>query len=315
MAFDLENFAATSERVQWEDLDFDAFDAQPLDDPTLRVLRYMCDVEYHTSCYLRDLLVTRSHRKDEARGFMTTWNREEFWHGEALGRVLEAHGEPPSSVRVQSTRDHQSKHDAFMPMYNWVANKLTPHVPAVHMTWGAINEWLTQAAYTRLAAKADHPVFTELLSRIKKQEGRHIDFYASQARRRLEGSTTAQRMTRFGLRNFWTPVGAGLMPEAEVRHLASLLFSDDAGRAAVERIDRQVDRLPGLAGLGVAATAADRLVNGQPAKNDSDWSAIKERVRARIVAREPSTPRPGATPVSSVARPAVTHRTASSVAA
>ena len=36
MAFDLENFAATSERVQWEDLDFDAFDAQPLDDPTLR---------------------------------------------------------------------------------------------------------------------------------------------------------------------------------------------------------------------------------------------------------------------------------------
>ena len=29
MAFDLENFAATSERVHWEDLDFDAFDAQP----------------------------------------------------------------------------------------------------------------------------------------------------------------------------------------------------------------------------------------------------------------------------------------------
>ena len=92
MAFDLENFAATSERVQWEDLDFDAFDAQPLDDPTLRVLRYMCDVEYHTSCYLRDLLVTRSHRKDEARGFMTTWNREEFWHGEALAAVLGRHG-------------------------------------------------------------------------------------------------------------------------------------------------------------------------------------------------------------------------------
>ncbi len=36
MAFDLEAFAATSDRVRWEDLDFDEFDTRPLDDETLR---------------------------------------------------------------------------------------------------------------------------------------------------------------------------------------------------------------------------------------------------------------------------------------
>ena len=92
MAFELERFAETSDRVRWEDLDFDTFEDQPLDADTLRSLRYMCDIEYHTSCYLRDLLVTRSHRSEESRGFMTTWNREEFWHGEALAAVLGRHG-------------------------------------------------------------------------------------------------------------------------------------------------------------------------------------------------------------------------------
>src|SRR5699024_7869375 len=92
MAFDLRRFAESSEPVKYEDLDFDTFLSQPLDEQTLRSLRYMCDVEYHTSCFLRDLLVTPSHREEDAGGFMTMWNREEFWHGEALAAVLAKHG-------------------------------------------------------------------------------------------------------------------------------------------------------------------------------------------------------------------------------
>ena len=74
MAFDLEAFAETSEPVGWDDLDFDTFETQPLDENTLRSLRYMCDVEFHTSCYLRDMLVTPSHREEDAGDFMTVWN-------------------------------------------------------------------------------------------------------------------------------------------------------------------------------------------------------------------------------------------------
>ena len=117
------------------------------------------------------------------------------------------------------------------------------------MTWGAINEWTTQAGYARLAKLADHPVLSELLKRIMKQEGRHIDFYVSQARSRLSDSRSAQRLTRWALRRFWAPVGSGVMPDPEVAFLSSYLFGGNEGMAMADRIDRRVDRLPGLADL------------------------------------------------------------------
>jgi hypothetical protein len=135
----------------------------------------------------------------------------------------------------------------------------TRHVTAVHMTWGAINEWTTQAGYGRLAQRCDDPVLTTLLRRIMKQEGRHIDFYASQAHARLEGSPAAQRMTRTALRRLWAPVGSGVMPRPEVRHLVTHLFGDEAGREAVARIDRRIDMLPGLDGMQLVANANRRL--------------------------------------------------------
>src|SRR5699024_12641127 len=92
MAFDIEKFARDSVRVGWEDLDLDVFRTDPLPPESLRTLRYMCDVEYHTVCYLRDMLVTRSRRETEVNAFMTMWNREEFWHGGALAYVLSLHG-------------------------------------------------------------------------------------------------------------------------------------------------------------------------------------------------------------------------------
>ncbi|HEY7948457.1 MAG TPA: hypothetical protein VID75_12340, partial [Acidimicrobiales bacterium] len=135
------------------------------------------------------------------------------------------------------------------------------HITAVQMAWGAINEWTTQAGYARLAAKANNPVLGELLRRIMRQEGRHIDFYASQARARLADSRAAQKLTRGALRRVWSPVGSGVMPKDEVRFLIGHLFADSTGQATAQRIDRHIDRLPGLEGLhlvenSVAALAA-----------------------------------------------------------
>ena len=88
MAFDIDNYTATSKSVVWQDLDFGDFETNPLPEATLRALRYMCDIEYHTVCYLRDLLVTPSHKDPEVTAFLTMWAYEEFWHGEALDEVL-----------------------------------------------------------------------------------------------------------------------------------------------------------------------------------------------------------------------------------
>jgi hypothetical protein len=42
-----------------------------LDADVLRCLRYMHDIELHTICYLRDLLVTSAHRDPEITTFLT----------------------------------------------------------------------------------------------------------------------------------------------------------------------------------------------------------------------------------------------------
>jgi hypothetical protein len=116
-----------------------------------------------------------------------------------------------------------------------------------------------------------------LLGRIMKQEGRHIDFYASRATDRLAASAKARRLTRGALRRLWTPVGAGLMPEQEVAFLAGHLFGDAHGAEAAARIDRRIDRLPGLQGLHLVDGARRRY-------GDRARPAPSARVRAPMAA-------------------------------
>jgi hypothetical protein len=244
-------------RLDVRDLDLaNAFHTDRLDAASLRCLRYMHDIELHTICYLRDLLVTSAHREPEITTFLTFWSYEEYWHGEALAQVLRAHGEPAGATRVRELRRARRVSEAAKPFAHGLASMLVgPSMTAVHMTWGAINEWTTQAGYAQLAKRCDHLVMSELLRRIMRQEGRHIDFYSAQAGSRLHGNRRAQWLTRQALTRFWAPVGSDVMPETEVRHLISYLFGGEDGAAMAERIDRRVDRLPGLSGLGLVSTA------------------------------------------------------------
>lgn len=249
MATDVATLTHRSARLEVDDIDFDAFAVQRLDPGSLRCLRYMHDVEGHTMCYLRDLLVTRVHQDPAVTSFLACWGYEELWHGEAIARVLDAHGEVSGGARLAVVRRRHPRRERARPVLFSLASSFTAHLPAIHMAWGAVNEWTTQSGYARLAAKAQHPVLSELLRRIMRQEGRHIDFYTAEARRRLEASPRAQRLTRIVLRRFWAPVGSGVMPDQDVRFLASHLFGDDDGLEAARRVDRQIDRLPGLTGL------------------------------------------------------------------
>jgi hypothetical protein len=247
--FDMDRYKLMSDRLRWDDLDMGSFATDPLAEDDLRCLRYMHDVEYHTACYLRDLLSTRAHEDSRATAFMTLWAFEEFWHGEGIATVLRAHGEPAGDDRINPLRKGLGLRSRLSPAVWSVASLLMKDLPAVHMTWGAVNEWTTQAGYARLAAKADHPVLSTLLARIMKQEGRHIDFYASEANVRLERSRPARTLTRLALRKAWSPVGAGVMPDSEVAFMTRYLFDNEEGRGMVARIDRRIDRLPGLEGL------------------------------------------------------------------
>jgi len=211
-----DSYKARAGRLDLEGVDFDDFRVSPLTPEALRSLRYMHDVEHHTVCYLRDLLLTPAHADPDVTSFLSCWVFEEMWHGEAIGRVLEAHGEVAGAPRV---------------------------------------------AALRRAEVAGHPTLRELLRRIMRQEGGHIDFYASEAARRLAGSPKAQRLTRFAMAHWWRPVGSGVMPKREVGFLVDYLFGSDNGREALERIDRRVDRLPGLGNLHLLQRAVTSRSN------------------------------------------------------
>ncbi len=260
-------------RLATDDVDFRAFEASPLNSDALRCVRYMHDVEYHTVCYLRDLLLTPAHTDPVVTGFLSSWVFEEYWHGEALAAVLSAHGEPHGDKRVTEVRSRLGWRDHVRPLTailgGWIARR---DFTAIHMTWGAINEWTTQTGYASLSRRAAHPTLSELLGRIMRQEGRHIDFYSTQARQRLADSARARHLVRFALQRFWHPVGAGVMPAEETRFLTSYLMGDEPGREMVDRIDRRIDRLPGLEGLHLMRGAVTAGLDGDVTRNNS-WTS------------------------------------------
>ncbi|MGH3829609.1 MAG: hypothetical protein ACRDRS_04010, partial [Pseudonocardiaceae bacterium] len=238
-------------------VDYSAFERTPLPEAALRALQYMSDVESHTICYLRDLLVTPSHQDPEITTFLTMWAYEEYWHGEVLDKVLAAHGRAVGPDRIRRIRLAQGRGDRLSPVYQALAaNLVGDDFIAVHMTFGVINEWSTYAGYGRLLAQTDHPELTKVVGRIQRQETRHVAFYASQARERLERSRAARLLTRLVLRVAWTPVGSGIMPAEETAFLLRYLMSGPGGARMIRQIDDKIDRLPGLAGLRLVSRAA-----------------------------------------------------------
>jgi hypothetical protein len=95
------------------------------------------------------------------------------------------------------------------------------------------------------------------------------------ARSALAASGRARRLTRFALRRFWQPVGSGVMPPDETRHLLAYLLAGQGGERTAASIDARVDRLPGLKGLGLIRRATAGLTDaaGSPTRLAVDADA------------------------------------------
>jgi hypothetical protein len=118
------------------------------------------------------------------------------------------------------------------------------------MTFGAIHEMSTTQGYRRLAQLANHPVLTEILGGIIREESAHTHFYRSVARLELRNSEFSQKLARFIVRNFWTPVGSGAKPKTESNYTIATLFSGDGGLDWIDKnVTRRVQALPGFDGL------------------------------------------------------------------
>ena len=260
MATSIDKFQEQGGRLKTDDLDFDLFRAQPLDPSVLRCLSYMHDIEYQTVLYAREMLMLPQWKDPQFTAFITLWNYEEYWHGQALGRVLQAHDWPAHDERLTEMRRFNKRYLFWSPAIFWLLGHGVRKFPAVHMTWGAINEWTANAAYNRLARIADHPVLTELLGRIMRQEGRHAAYYASHARDLLEPDRTAQKVTKWFLQHEWAPVGNGDVPKIETSFATAYLFGSGEGLELIDRVEDRIDALPGLAGLNLVRSAIQQSV-------------------------------------------------------
>jgi rubrerythrin len=251
---DLATLMSRSSLFDPEAIDWDAIPQHALPAGALRTLRYMQDVEGHTVIYLRELLSTRAVDDPEISGFFATWFYEETAHARALARFLAATGHPVTP-RPRTERRLSERIEALGIACIAAAWR---GFPAVHMTWGAINELTTLTGYRRLAQLSGHPVLNELLAQIMRDESRHFHFYFDQAERRLAASATTRRVTARLVNRFWDPVGVGVQPDEEARFLASYLFDGSEGRAAARMIDRTIRRLPGFESISLMEAWMDR---------------------------------------------------------
>jgi rubrerythrin len=262
--FDLDRYLRASKKVDLTGVAWDKIADHPVPVEHARCLAYMMDIESHTVIFLRDLLATRAAFEPDITAFLSCWVYEELWHGEAFSRFLGEAGFslPPDGERVWADAPYPSRvarntwirrkmgsKGYFAHIGTLVGSAFSVEFPALHMTWGAVNEYATLNGYHRLIAKTEHPVLIDLLERIIKDERRHYAFYRGQAELRLQRSKAARRITRWGMENVWAPVGTGVRPQSETDFVVAYLFGDSVGLEAARLMDEKINSLPGLEGI------------------------------------------------------------------
>lgn len=272
--FDLDKFIRTSDRVDLSEVEWARASDPPLTPAEIRCLRYMMDIETNTVIFLRDVLATQTAFDPDVTAFLSCWNFEELWHGEAFSRLL---GEAGVPVRPDlEPVNRESRYPSRRTRAEWIRRRVgargyASHMGtlfgsalasrdfvAIHMTWGAVNELTTLTAYHRMVARTGNVALTQVLRAIIKQERRHFAFYRAQARERLAGSQRARRLVRWSLDHLWAPVGTGIRPQAETDFVVTWLFNDPDGVVALKEMDGTIAELPGLGGTHYLTDAAMR---------------------------------------------------------
>jgi len=196
---------------------------------------------------------------------MERWGVEEITHGEVINRFLNEAGiETGAKWKAQVHRSVSRVYKANTYLITMLTNLVGEKFTATHMTFGAIHEMCTGQAYRRLMKKANHPVLTKILTAIMREESAHTRFYASVARLELGRSETAQKIARFIVNRFWTPVGQGSRPKRQTDYAIGTLFDGREGLEWFERtVSQKIEDLPGFAGIKTITKRIARVQSTQ----------------------------------------------------
>lgn len=244
--------------IRWQDVK-----KYELDERFVPVLLYMRDVEVLTDMYYEELRRTPTGKDPIISKFMERWGIEEVAHGEVLNRFLNEAGietdkKWKDQVRKSVSMSYTVNNYLIGVLTNLVGKKFT----ATHMAFGAIHEMTTGQGYRRLMNMANHPVLTEILTAIMREESAHTKFYWSMAKIELQQSKFARKIARSVIGNFYTPVGQGSLPKSKTDYLIRTLFNDQEGLDGIERmVSDRVQKLPGFDGLTKVGDHIRRIVS------------------------------------------------------
>lgn len=254
--FSVREFARTARGSHRSELDLQAYEAVPLDHDTLEMVALLARLEHGALSYLRSVLVTPTHKDARVTAFLVTWAFEKYWVADALELIVAAHpGHPPTPTAdiPRLRRARQALAERLEPIReSVVANLIGEDVIAVHTLAGAVDEWITQTAYSRLGERSPHPEFARTLARLLDVKRRHSTFFAADARDRLAASPSAVRLARRRLSRMAWPLGSQSEPPA----LVAKLLGGVVPPSDLAAIDARLDAIPGLSGLGLATAAA-----------------------------------------------------------
>jgi len=262
--FNIDDLIDRSGAVRTDDLDYEAAGRIGVTDSEAKILRYMADTETHTIVYMRDLLAGHSIGDPELTAFLSVWVYEELWHGRAIDRVLAASGREVPKARARDVAFGRNMREHFEAWGSQFLASLTPHFIAVHMTWGALNEFTAAASYNALARQTRNPAVELLCKRIAQQERKHFAFYFSQAEKRLANSGVARALTRYAMNKHWGPVGDGVAGAENLAHTARALFSDHWAWGELVRAEKRMQQLPGLHDFDRLTVKIGALLPGGP---------------------------------------------------
>ena len=260
--FDVREFARTARGNHRAELDLAEYASTPLSEESLHAVRYLGRLESATMEHLRNLLVTATHKDARVTAFLVTWAFEKFWIADALDAVLEANGSPKAQDVVEGKRRHTRSeyNDRRGPIRRAVsAIRLGVPIIAVHMTTGLVDEWVTRAAYVRLAAASKSAALASTVALILDIKKRHAEFFEYESESRLAESPRAVKLTRAELLKAAWPIGAVDRAAEDRSFFESYVFGGDAGLASAAAIESQVAALPGL-DTTIGAAVAQKLL-------------------------------------------------------
>ncbi|CAN5583389.1 hypothetical protein BH10ACI1_BH10ACI1_31670 [soil metagenome] len=223
----------------------------PLDKKFIPVLLYMRDVETLTDVYYEELRRTPTGKDPIISKFMERWGLEELVHGELLNRFLnEAGVETDEKWQAQVKNEISTSYTVTNYLITTLTNLVGKRFTATHMAFGAIHEMSTTQGYRRLSQLANHPVLTQILNGIIREESAHTNFYRSVARLELEKSPISRKLSRFLVKHFWSPVGSGAKPQKESDYTIATLFGGEEGLNWIDKnVTQRIQTLPGFDGL------------------------------------------------------------------